>query len=977
MKPNAYGILLIAAILFSTSPAATAAPGSDKTPANTIRLDGHWQFNTGDQMDADSRETILLPGSMPQRLKGNIPDEHTVWTGSVYDSSFFYNPSMAKYRTKDNFKPPFFLAPDRHYVGPAWYSREVSIPKEWKGRRVVLRMERPHIHTDLWVNGKFAGRDSSLCVAHEYDITRLVHSGSNTLSIKVDNRTDRVAVGDNSHSVSDQTQGNWNGIVGRIELVSTAAIWADDIRVYPDIHKRSARVEVELKSLRKSADAVTLTLRAHSFNSPVKHVVEPVTLSLKIRDGRALAVGILEMGDQMQIWDEFSPALYMLETQIESKYGTEFEQLSFGMREFVVDGNRFLVNGRETFLRGTVENCLFPQTGYPPMDTQAWERIFRICRSYGLNHMRFHSWCPPKAAFEAADLVGFYLQPEGPSWPNFNVRLGNGMSIDSFLMEETQRLNKAYGNHASFCMLACGNEPAGNWVPWVSDFVDWWKEHDPRHVYTGASVGGGWQWQPKSMFHVKAGARGLNQWKTSAPQSLDDFCAIIDTVRQPFVSHETGQWCAFPNLDETDKYTGVSKARNFELFRDILEQNDMGDLSQRFYHSSGKLQALCYKYELEKTLRTPGYDGFQLLALNDYSGQGSAIVGLTDVFFDPKEYISAEEFREFCSPVTLLAKIPKFTYNANEAFRAEIQIAQFAKADLRDASISYNICDELGRLYARGTLLKGGDVPLGNSFIAGEVLWSGLPTDQARKYTLRVSLTAVCGADGEQVSSSNHWNFWVYPPQDDAIVPKADIYICKTLDERAEEVLAAGGRVLITADGNISYGEGISQMFTPVFWNTSWFKMRPPHTTGLYVRNMHPALKDFPTDSYSDLQWWSLVNRHQVMLLSEFPAGFQPIVQSIDTWFLSRKIGMLIEARVGEGLLMVTTLPVDEENLSEEYPERAQMRRSILSYMATDAFRPQYSVDIQLIRRLFTEATPTVDLFTKSRPEELKPVQGK
>ena len=106
------------------------------------------------------------------------------------------------------------------------------------------------------------------------------------------------------------------------------------------------------------------------------------------------------------------------------------------------------------------------------------------------------------------------------------------------------------------------------------------------------------------MFHVKAGARGLNQWKISAPQSLDDFCAIIDTVRQPFISHETGQWCAFPNLDETDKYTGVSKARNFELFRDILEQNDMGELSQRFYHSSGKLQALCYKYELEKTRRT-------------------------------------------------------------------------------------------------------------------------------------------------------------------------------------------------------------------------------------------------------------------------------------------------------------------------------------------------------------------------------------
>ena len=964
--------LLISAI-FVLPQAYGASPAK---PISKISLEGEWKFSTGEKSDPNSAETILLPGSMPERLKGNIPDEHTLWTGSVYDSSFFHNPALAKYRSADNFKPPFFLTPDRHYVGPAWYSREVQVPADWKGRRVVLKLERPHIHTDIWINGKAAGRDSSLCVEHSYDITRnLLYGRSNLISIKVDNRTDRVAVGDNSHSVSDQTQGNWNGLVGELCLESTPLIWADDIQVYPDIKSRSARVEVAVRSLSKGRDKATIRLRTHSFNSAVSHILEDKELQLSLKDGCAQGVLTLEFGDKMQLWDEFSPALYHLDVQVESKYGTHEESVDFGMRDFRVEGKRFLVNGRETFLRGTVESCIFPLTGYPPMDVDSWEKIFRTCRAYGLNHMRFHSWCPPEAAFKAADLVGFYLQPEGPSWPNYNIRLGNGMSIDRFLMEETVRMNKEYGNHASFCMLACGNEPAGRWVEWVSDFVDWWKENDSRHVYTGASVGGGWQWQPRSEYHVKAGARGLDAWKRSAPQSMDDFSEKIDTVRQPFVSHETGQWCVFPNLDETDKYTGVSKARNFELFRDILTENGMGELSARFLNSSGKLQALCYKYEIEKTLRTPGYDGFQLLALNDYSGQGSAIVGLTDVFYDPKEYISAEQMREFCSPVTLLARIPKFTFNSSESFRAGVQVAQFAKGALQEATVSYVITDDLGKEYSRGTLLRDAIIPVGNSFTAGEIFWPVLPCDKARKYTLRTSLEAVCGKDRQKVTSTNHWDFWVYPEvQDEA--EEGDIYICSTLDRKAEEILSRGGKVLITADGKISYGSDISQMFTPVFWNTSWFKMRPPHTTGLYIRNMHPSLRLFPTDSYSDLQWWSLVNRHQVMLLSDFPADFQPIVQSIDTWFLSRKIGMLFEARIGQGRLMVTTLPIASEDLEERYPERRQMRRSIVEYMGSDAFRPEYDLDISLIRDLFTKPTPRVDMFTKDNPEELKPIQG-
>ena len=972
--------------LISVCAAALALSlSANRLPAqnDTLNLAGNWEFQidrTGEatpkaQSGKPLSDRILLPGSMPQRLKGDNPTVETRWTASIYDSSYFYNPHMEKYRQADNFKLPFFLTPDRHYVGTAWYRKNINIPMEWAGQRITLFLERPHIETQVFLNGKPAGRANSLSTPHVFDLTGLTRSGTNILAIRVDNRIESVCVGADSHSVTDQTQGNWNGIVGNIELQSSPLLYAEDIQVYPDIRQKKAIVRLRLNGQRtKGNPEAEIRLSACSFNSEIRHEVPVTSRKIKLKNGIAEVEMTLEMGDSMQLWDEFSPALYRLEATVTSRHGTDRQTRTFGMREFRTEGKMFYVNGRVTQLRGTVENCDFPLTGYAPMDEAAWERVFRICRQYGLNHMRFHSYCPPEAAFAAADRVGFYLQPEGPSWPNHGVKLGNGMPIDRYLMEETRRMNKAYGNHPSFCMLACGNEPAGNWVPWVSHFVDYWQQTDSRHVYTGASVGSGWAWQPRNMYHVKAGVRGLDEWRRRAPESLSDFRAKIDTVSVPFVSHETGQWCVFPNFDEIGKYTGVNKAKNFEIFRDILQENHLGEMAHKFMMASGKLQVLCYKHEIERTLRTPEYAGFQLLALNDYSGQGSALVGVTDVFFDEKEYCSPDEFREFCSPTVLLARIPKFTYWDDEAFRADIEIAHFGKAPIRDGIVTYAIRDEYGKTYAQG-IVGQRDIALGNNIRIGQTLpfyGKGL---KAQKLTLEVCLKGHYDLEdgNENVYSKNHWDFWVYPKATlqalSASVP-ADIYITDTVDKDAENVLAAGGKVLVAAAGKIRYGQGIVQQFLPVFWNTSWFKMRPPHTTGLCINHYHPLFRDFPTDYHSDLQWWELVNRQQVMLFSDFPKEFQPVVQSIDTWFLGRKIGMLFEANVNGGKLLMTTMPLE---VDESHPVTAQIRKAILDYMSSDDFRPQYDISIECVKALFTKETPKVDMYTRDSPDELKP----
>ena len=580
---------------------------------HSVSLSGKWAFQI-DREDKGVREEwfnktlsdrINLPGSMPEKLKGDDVTVRTKWTGSLYDSSYYFNPYMEKYRIDGQVKLPFFLTPDKHYVGVAWYQKKVTVPDSWKGERIVLFLERPHIETTVWINHREVGMRNSLCVPHVYDLTSYVTPGKSSLvTIRVDNRIKEINVGPDSHSITDQTQGNWNGIVGKIELQSTPEVFFEDIQVYPDLAGKKALVRMNVRA--SSSAKGEIALSARSFNTNVNHEIAPVYQTVTVRKGDNPLEMELPMGQNFLTWDEFSPALYRLTATLKNGKQIETKQVQFGMREFTINGKWFYVNGRKTMLRGTVENCDFPLTGYAPMDVASWERVFRICRNYGLNHMRFHSFCPPEAAFIAADLVGFYLQPEGPSWPNHGPKLGNGQPIDKYLMDETIALTKAYGNYASYCMLACGNEPSGRWVNWVSKFVDYWKATDPRRVYTGASVGGSWQWQPHNQYHVKAGARGLT-WAERQPESMSDYRAKIDTVKQPYVSHETGQWCVFPDFNEIRKYTGVNKARNFEIFRDILEDNDMSGQAHDFMMASGKLQAICYKHEIEKTLRVFNY----------------------------------------------------------------------------------------------------------------------------------------------------------------------------------------------------------------------------------------------------------------------------------------------------------------------------------------------------------------------------------
>lgn len=936
--------------------------------AQQIDLAGKWRFKM-DALDEGIKnqwfkkvlpETVNLPGSMAENLKGDEVTLKTKWTGSIYDSSYFFHPRLAKYRKADNLKIPFWLTPAKHYLGAAWYQKDIEIPADWKGKRIVLSLEYPHSETQVWIDDVEMGKQYTFVVAQNFELPSNIKPGKHTITLCIDNRIKDINVGQDSHSLTDQTQGNWNGVVGKMFLQAGSTIYFEDIQVYPDLKNKQAKVKIHLKAPEKYQTKGTITLSAKTFNTQENVKVKAVNQNFTIKDGAADVEMVLAMGDKICTWDEFDPALYRLKAQLTAADGRQdTKEVQFGMREFKAVDRHFEINGRPVFLRGTVNNCEFPLTGYPAMDVEAWTRIFKIAKNHGLNHMRFHSFCPPEAAFIAADLVGFYLQPEGPSWANHGSAIGYGKPIDQFIYDETNRMTKNYGNYASFCMMAYGNEPRGKQVEYLTAFNNYWKAKDSRRLYTGASVGGSWPVIPNNEYMVRAGARGLDWGKK--PESFSTYAKQIAQFNVPFVAHEMGQYCVFPNFKEIKKYTGVYRAKNFELFEEDLKDHDMADQANDFLMASGKLQVLCYKNEIEKALRTPNYSGFELLALNDYPGQGTALIGVLDAFWDEKGYISPAAFRRFCNSTVPLLKTQKFVYTNNENFTAGIEVAHFGKQALKDAELIYTLTNPSGKILKSGNFTST-NIPIGNNNTIGEINFPLEGIKEATKIKVSVSIKGT--------EFANDWDFWVYPAQ----LPqqKENFYYTTVLDDQAKKVLNNGGMVFLNASGKVVKGKEVVQTFLPVFWNTSWFKMRPPHTLGILCNPQHAAFKNFPTDFHSDLQWWEIVNQAQVMNLEDFPAGFKPLIQPIDTWFLNRKLALVFEAKVGKGKLVVSSANLGPDLV--DAPAAKQLYFSLKNYMMSAAFNPKFDVSLALVKDIFEQPSKLqFNTFTKDSPDELKP----
>lgn len=917
-----------------------------------IELSGKWNFamDSSDIGEIEhwyikelTNDIITLPGSMAEHNKGYEITANTKWTANIWsDSSWFKRPDFAKYRKKGQVKVPFWLSPPKVYAGVAWYQRQIDIPGSWGKRQVTLYLERCHWESKVWIDSMAVGMRNSLSTPHTYDLSAVLTPGKHTITIKVDNRIKDINPGLDAHSVSDNTQTNWNGIVGEIALVAKSKLNIASVMVTPNVTNKLATVELEIENAYDESKEYDIKLSASSFNSSIRHSTEEVMQFLNLKPGTTNISVELPMGDNFLTWDEFNPNLYKLEVELNGCVSTTI----FGMREIAVQGKGFTINDKPIFLRGTLECSIFPLTGYPACDVAWWKNALGQAQKHGLNHIRFHSWCPPEAAFTAADELGMYFQVEAATWGY----IGNDAPIDKYIYEESERIVKAYGNHPSFCLMAYGNEPHGpNRNKFLKGFVGHWQEKDSRFVYTS---GAGWPRLEENDYHNVPAPR-LQQWaqglksiiNAKAPNTAFNYSKIIDKSKKPIVSHEIGQWCVFPNFDEIEKYTGVMKAKNFELFQEDLKDHSMLDQAKDFFMASGKLQALCYKTEIEAALRTKGMAGFQLLDLHDFPGQGTALVGVLDAFWDEKGYVSPEEFREFCNEVVPLAKMDKMVYSTSDTLKAQFEVANFSGKVLKNKQINWQLFDG-NNISIKGGVTQVKDFAIGNALYAGEVNLSLEKLVAPAKYTLKIGL--------EGTAYRNQWDIWLYPET----LPEntGDVLIVEKLSDVAIQALKDGGKVLLNIrkeDLKAEKGGDIALGFSSVFWNTSWTKNQAPHTLGVLTQPNHAALADFPTEYHSNYQWWDIMTHSAALNIDHFPANYKPVIQPIHTWFKNNKLALVIEANVLNGKLLMTSVDL-KTDIQKRLPSR-QLKYSLLNYMNGESFNPILSLEVDEVKDFFVE----------------------
>lgn len=919
-----YTLLLLACFFFFTTIHAQ----------KTIDLKGTWQFHQGgEDLPARFDDTISLPGSMLTNGKGDEVTLQTPWMMQIDEHNPYYHGDFyARYRQPGNIKVPFILQPDKYYVGPAWYQRTVDIPKSWKGQVIKLGLERAHWKTVVYVDGKRIGTNNNLCAPQDYDLSASLTPGRHTLSILVDNRIKDIDPGENGHSISDNTQGLWNGIVGDISLKALPQVHFDRVDVYPLLSAHTMTVKMNVVNAGRKAAKSDLLVGGQSFR---------VTL----QPGDNAVEKTIPMPEGVKYWDEFHPNLYQLRVAVSMKKGQDERVITYGCREWSNQNGVLTLNGHPVFMRGNVDCCTFPLTGYPSFSKAYWQRVFQVYKNYGLNHVRFHSWCPPEVAFEVADEMGIYCYVEASSWANQSTTLGDGKPVDQFIYQEAEAIVKAYGNHPSFCMMSYGNEPGGkNFTPYLRKFVTYWKAKDNRRLYTTAA---GWpnieesDWLSDQKPRIQLWGAGLKSIINSQePSTIYDWSAYVSKFRQPMISHEIGQWCVYPRFEEIKKYTGAYKAHNFEIFRDRLRDNHLLQLADSFLLASGRLQVLCYKADIEAALRTKNFGGFQLLGLNDFPGQGTALTGVVDVFWDDKGYTDGREYSRFCNSVVPLARMEKLVYNSNETFRASIEVADY-KEPLSQPKISWTVRDKAGQTLQSGQWTAR-DLTLGNCQHVGDIQFPLDFVTTPQQLNLEVTVN----------DRSNDWYFWVYPQRE--VVQSPGILVTDTLDGRALKALRQGGKVLLSLGrGRVSkeMGGDVEVGFSSIFWNTLWTNHCPPHTLGLLCDPKHPALKEFPTDYHSDYQWQDAMSHTSAIRYDKLSGDIRPIVRIIDDWFTARPLAMVFEVKVGKGSLLVSG--VDLMHQLDSRTSARQLRRSLLDYMSGASFRPAVTVSADALQQLF------------------------
>lgn len=817
------------------------------------------------------------------------------------------------------------------YIGNAWYTKVINIPEDWEGAHVFLELERVIWKSRVFIDGQEKGSGESLVGLHLTDLGILV-PGKHIIALNIDNRLQYQISGKAdhpytqflAHAYGEETQSIWNGVLGNICLTAKKGFRISSVKVISDMEDGTVSAEVKTENFLGKSKKLRYTVTIVSSDGQV--VAENRDMSIALQPGSSCFTLNIHIGNIVP-WDEFCPDYYVFNLTLEGKGMRDSYKTNFAFRNIKNKGHRFYINGRPLYLRGEVDCAVFPLKGYPPMDETSWIHIMSTYKRFGLNHIRFHSWCPPEAAFSVADRMGLYLYVELPVWA-FNV--GKHPESATFIAKEADRILTEYGNHPSLCFISMGNELEGDFE-WLGNLVTSLKQRDSRHLYTTTTYtfqkGHGLKPEPWDDFittqYTESGwARCQGIFDYIEPNFSGNFSTALKPMDKPVIAHEIGQYSVYPDLREINKYTGNLIPVNLMSIRSDLQKKNRLSEACSYCMATGRFAYILYKGEMEYHLRTPESNGFELLGLKDFPGQGTAIVGMIDSFGEDKGIITDAEWKQSCNDVVPLCIFDKVVYSGQEKFTSSFSILNNSSQTI-DAVVYWMLQDKDGNIVCSGQLAKTKYPKF--TMTAGENISFKFNSDKACRYTLRVGV--------EGLPYRNSYNLWYYP--DNKFSPENYGYSIARNSEELEMLVGKASKVLyIPASGKV---HGVKTRFTPVFWSAVLFPDQPG-CMGILCDPHHPALCDFPTDSHADWQWWYLLTYAKAVYIPEHLSS-SILIQILDNMATNRLQSILFEFEVDGTDILVCTADL-EKNPEKRLPAM-QLYRSISKYVLSDEFNPK------------------------------------
>ncbi|MDY7395808.1 glycoside hydrolase family 2 TIM barrel-domain containing protein [Aureibaculum sp. 2210JD6-5] len=849
------------------------------------------------------------------------------------------------------------LTPTHKFIGIASYKKDIVIPENWKNKKVELFLDRVLWESKVFIDGKEISVQDALGTPHIHKLGQL-SPGKHTLEVRVNN--DMIHnIGDKGHAYGEYTQSIWNGIVGKIELQAKDPTHITNVRTFSDIEKDELKIELEIEA--NENETAEIIFEISELNGG-KAIEEKVTFD--VTKGINKKETTLKLSGKLKKWSEFKPTVYNLSTTVKTEKYSNTKETEFGFLKISQNGTNILINNTPVFLRGNLDCVHFPLTGYASATIEDWEKIFRTYKDYGLNHVRFHSWCPPEAAFKAANRIGIYIQAEASIWidwwmsedmvikgrPEMDTKghpkgLGKDPKRDEFVIEEMNRVVDYYGNHPSFTMFCIGNELGNSDFDVTKHWVDDLKKKDPRRLYAISTARKITEVDDYSATHYIpgiGGARGLR-----GPGTDWDFEETYSKSNIPIIAHEIGQWPVYPAWKEIEKYTGVLKARNLEEMKALADENGVGDQDVDFQKASGALNQLMYKYETESFLRTKSCAGVQLLSIQDYQGQGEALIGWLDAHWESKGITTPEKFREHFNETVPLLRVKKFVWKNDEVLEAKAQLSHYGNEAIEKGTITGEITTD------SGDVLFSKEWPIENISIGSltDISTFKFPLNEIQKaQRLKISLQL------KNTEFKNEWHVWVYPSK--IAIPKTDVLIANKLDENTLQTLNKGGKVLLVANNLGTEATSSSVNFYPLYWSLTFFPGQGKTSLGLLLKDKHKAFESFPTEFHSDWQWEPFGKSTKAFILNDMPKEYKPIAQVVDDFHLSNKKGVIFELKVGEGKLLVSGFDIE----NNDTPGANQLKHSLLNYMNSEEFNPEQSVEETYLKNIFSSIPKAVQV---------------